>query len=220
MDRAKIFILAQGEGSRWIPENWGRIPPAPYKQVVPFNDKDTIISRTIKQVMGQDITVICHGDIIDYIKGLPISVDSFRDPGTILKGIWLTNFHYDWQKYDRIIFLLGDVVFSNECIKKILNDEEFLSIYGRRGANPITGKEAREIFAFSVCKMNYVPVISVLYLLWKRDKKSKLWDFYREYVKHHFIEIDDFTDDLDSPEEYDQFWPKLVEAAANDDAKL
>ena len=219
MDRAKIFILAQGEGSRWIPENWGRIPPAPYKQVVPFNDKDTIISRTIKQVLGRDITVICHGDIIDYIKGLPISVDSFRDPGTILKGIWLTNFHYDWQKYDRIIFLLGDVVFSNECISTILNDKNLFSLYGRFGSNKFTGKSAKEIFALSIYPEYYKDISSLLYDLWKNEKGSKLWDLYF-FGLLNFIDIDDFTDDLDSPEEYDQFWPKLVEAAANDDAKL
>ena len=211
----RIFIMAQGRGSRWSRDSRTIIEnPCEYKQVLSITKTENLISRTIRQ-LGHDplIKVICAGEFSSYLpKGTEI--ESFREPiQPILHGIWNTK--REWGFYDRILIILGDVAFSNFAMGIILRNSANLTIFGRMRGNKTTGKEAREIFALSIRPDKYVEVIDNLNTLWKLGKE-KLWDYYETY-RPNFVEIDDYTDDIDSLEAYIQFWPVMKENIIEDD---
>ena len=49
-------------------------------------------------------------------------------------------------------------------------------------------------------------------------RTARLWDLYDILGALALVQIDDFTDDVDSPEEYEYFYEKLKSAAMADDA--
>jgi hypothetical protein len=230
----KIYILAQGKGSRWEGENL----PSEYKQLVPMGNGELLVHRTIRQIretlggyITVDVNLIAPGDFLLYAINENIDFRSFREPiGCILEGICRTK--KEWEGH-RIVFLLGDVVYSNYAIRHIVNARHRLAFFGRKSGNPITGKEAREIFAlgFNDDKL-------VQYCIWDRmreiyfrqeNKDAKLWTFY-DYLTNKktwdsvvkgsaFHVINDYTDDIDSPEEYNLFYEKLKELALADDER-
>lgn len=213
----RIFIMAQGRGSRWSRDSRTTIEsPCEYKQVLSITSDENLISRTIRQLRYDSlIKVICSEDFAKYLpKGTEI--ESFREPvQPILHGIWNTK--REWAYYDRILIILGDVAFSNIGIKKIFVDNQEMSLFGRFGSNPITGKEAREIFAVSIRRNKYVEAVNNFSTLWKSGKE-KLWDYYGMY-KSSLVEINDYTDDIDSLEAYVQFWPIMKEKIIEDDSR-
>ena len=211
----RIFIMAQGHGSRWLRDARTTIEsPCEYKQVLPITDDENLISRTIRQLDYDPlIKVICAGEFYPYLPE-GTEIESFREPiQPILHGIWNTK--QEWESYDRVIIILGDVAFSNLAIIRILINRQELALFGRLGANPITGKEAGEIFALSIYPDKYMEVICRLKDLWQSGKQ-KIWDYYNEYGAD-FVEINDYTDDVDSLEAYVQFWPKMKEKILEDD---
>jgi hypothetical protein len=169
----------------------------------------------------EDITVIADGEFAPYVIQ-KARLYSFRDPGSLLKGIWHTR---DMWEADDIIILLGDVVFSNAAIDYILNVYSIVScvLFWREALNPITGKTASERFGVSIPKGAKEEFIGDIFHLWKfieaQGRDTKLWD-YQKYRALSGWTFDDYTDDIDSPEEYDQFWGLLSGAALEDDEKL
>jgi len=208
----KIFIMAQGDGSRWK-ENTKIELPSEYKQLIPLG-KETIITRTLRQLEGYDITVIADGYFAPFMPE-NIKLVYFRVPGCLLRGIWQTR---SWWGESGNVFLLGDVVYSNELLRKIVKYSTEISIFGRLGENKVTGKEAKELFALNInfCDVHDRWIEDTLKSLYESNPRAKLWDF-QESVEDEVIESNDYTDDLDSPEEYLQFWNKLEKSALEDD---
>lgn len=206
--------MAHGAGARWQ-ENPG-IPwtsPATFKQLVPLGN-ETIITRTIRQLREYNLfpTVIAPGDLFPSMPERT-NFHSFREPtGSLIRGIWLTS-KMDWSG-DRTIILLGDVVYSNKSIRTILTTKiGYPFVYGRLGSNEFTGKTAPELFALHIPKFYYKILAINLF-----QKEGKLWDLYhREKVK--LVQCFDYTDDLDSPQEFTQFFGKLSDCALKDDEK-
>jgi len=205
----KIFVMAQGEGSRWREHTYVDLP-SKFKQLTPLGD-ETIITRTLRQIKScPDVTVIADGYFAAYMPQ-DVKLVYFRFPGSLLFGIQQT---IKWMD-DRNIILLGDVVYSNSLIEKILSSEEGYMIHGRKNGNPVTGKKARELFAL-VVSHHFIPVLDQqINNCLVANKNAKLWDLYTRINTP--LLVDDYTDDLDSPEEYLQFWSKLKEAALRDD---
>jgi len=227
MTNKQIFIMAQGKGSRWTyDDRTGYLPPATHKQLVMIGD-EPIIVRTLRQLherLGfgkENIIVVADGDYFFQHIQNHAGLMTYREPvGTILNGIWMSKDF--WLASNRIIFLLGDVVFSNEAIDKILsNNSEVATFYGRKGMNVVTGKSAKEIFALEIPTDLYVKdfIISELYSYWNKGLGTKLWDLYN-YVDMDFVKINDYTDDIDSPQEYQQFHETLERLAIEDDERL
>jgi hypothetical protein len=124
-----------------------------------------------------------------------------------------------------IIGLLGDCFYSDDAMDQIVRSQE-KRFFGRPGISYITGGRA-ELFAWTwnhakdwaiqeqaiaaaIEQANADPA--------KRDAAGTpyggLWQLYRgmvglpldsDIVEDHFVTIDDFTDDFDTPEEY-QAW--------------
>lgn len=233
--KVKIYILAQGQGSRWMAEHGRNIAielPSEYKQLIPMGynprgEGELLIQRTFRQLCNNldwlsatNVTVIAHGEFVEYTPKWA-KFRSFREPtGCILEGICRTK--DEWEDH-RIVFLLGDVIYSNAMMKEILTNKNNIALFGRMGMNNITGKEASEIFALSFSGGESSFIWERMRHIWFHDgnNRAKLWtlyDYIRDYEGLDFISIlDDYTDDVDSPEEYDQFFDTLKEMALEDD---
>ena len=238
----KIYLLAQGQGSRCSvdPIRHPNSPelPSKYKQLIPMGyveqpdgscDTEYLITRTIRQV-GGELSVVADGDFFPY---MPEGIDfrTFREPtGCILEGISRTK--DEWYEHS-VIFLLGDVIYSNRAMRRILRSTDEIAFFGRFGSNKKTGKLAPEIFALSICSDELVQhsVWKWMRRIWFHDANvnAKLWTLYDfiadpeeilqtgATVKFHVI--DDYTDDIDSPEEYQRFFDILKESAIEDDKR-
>ena len=240
----KIYILAQGKGSRWKDDSGrdkGIQLPSEYKQLVPIGNGEVLIQRTIRQLWEisrargirvegdwSHATLIAPGDFLLYNIPKWIEFRSFREPtGCILEGICKTK--KEWRDH-RIVFLLGDVVYSNRMMQKIISNTDTVSFFGREGANIFTGKDASKIFALSFNKVDATQLYIWHWMrkLWFRDQinDAKLWTLYNYIHETYPVQAypmrtvdNDYTDDIDSPEEYNLFYEKLKELALADDKR-
>lgn len=100
-----------------------------------------------------------------------------------------------WGEEDTT-FLLGDVVFSRRAIRTILSGFSEFRFFGRQGPNPVTGRPRGERFALQIGDLGRRKLDG--YLL--RRLVSGLDGFYR-HVGGGYTTIDDWTDDIDLPED-------------------
>lgn len=213
--------MAQGEGSRWDKKD----SPARYKQLLPIYTKTTLITRTLHQLDGENVIVVANSEFGQYLQPNTNRIE-FKEPGSILRGIWLTQYKTNaWDGTQRVIFLLGDVVFSNAYIDVILKDENPFSFYGRLGQNKFIGKRTGELFGINVHVSMMDETRNGLLFLWKSGQMHnvpvKLWDFYHAMNNPNLlVQLDDYTDDIDSMEEYNKFFDALRLYARIDDERL
>lgn len=220
-----IYIMAQGEGSRWQ----GASLPCDYKQMLPINGVP-IIFRTLEMLWSREfelIKVIAFDNtfansqfLIHQARKIKrLQFESLRYPGSgILMGISQL-LHQEEKRLQGLInpirILLGDVIFSHDALDQILACDDY-TIFGRKGPNPVTGKEAGEIFAVVVPTHVFPHFLKQITDF--REAYTKLWQIYKSSLYlGDFVEINDYTDDVDSPEAYAQFWEKLEQAAIEDD---
>lgn len=204
----KIFIMAQGKGSRWK-EN-ARFPvPCEIKQHVPILGTP-LIQRTVNQVRGvPSVSIVGKGE---WFGNFHRNTMTLTEPtGSILNGIIKTSLC--WFEDKDILFLLGDVVYSEYAISLILSNLYLtppITLYGRLTGNLFTGKSAKEIFAVHIR-----PETSVFDILdegiRRKEDNAKLWDVYN--ITQKIVPVADWTDDIDSPEEYNLFYKKIEEFA-------
>lgn len=195
-----IIIMAQGQGSRWGSGHFKHLIPVPHPA---YKDQNiSIIGRQIFQCnnIGYTPLVVGWPEILAQVKG-EYDFLHLNNPGkTLFDGIRQTK---EFWKAKNVI-LLGDVVFSASVFDATISSSDEMWIVGRAGANPVTGKNASELFSLG--------------FFWSRQNDvlgpwGRLWDLEKSFTSYKFVQVDDWTDDLDSPEEYDQFYKKLVEAA-------
>ncbi len=262
MKPIRVFIMTGGEGTRWTDGLYrnklfdtlphykqamivGRMPEMSERQrsiaesILAGQEEETIFHRTIRMVIeaGFDIREIMvvgqrgmwkqPGDGRQF-KGVDISIEG-EDPVSLLGGI-MTIMPL-WET-DRTIVLLGDVVFSYKALDLILNTQQPVSFLGRPGSNPVIGKEAAELFGFSVSKEMYGIIKDHCSRMTVRgavvNYPPKLWALYRlvcgfghddcRYEDKILLNPQDYTDDLDSVEEYQQFWLGMCAEALSDNA--
>lgn len=212
--------MCQGKGDRWkdtIHQGRDFEYPSEYKQLIPVNGKPNLF-RTISIL--EEYGVGEYTVVAEPIMFSPEQLDVLGDnlytlisPGNILEG---TNQLLRMNPEDSF-FLLGDVIFSRSLIHRILTrDVTSYTLWGRRGANEFTGKDAGEIFALSTCQM-WTPLLADQ-LRFLREIECKLWGLYRSHLfAGDFVETEDWTDDIDSPDHYEQFYEKINELAKEDD---
>jgi hypothetical protein len=197
-------------------------------------DGETIFHRTIRMLVEagielEEIMVVGPRELWKQRLAERVfkGVEPGGEPGPLLDGI-KTIFPL-WET-DRTTVLLGDVVFSYKALNLILDTQEPVAFIGRPGQNPVVGKTAAELFGFSVSREMYSSVYDHCVRMTARgaviNYPPKLWALYRlmcgfehdEYKYENKILIDpqDYTDDLDSVEEYQEFWLQLSQAALQD----
>lgn len=197
-------ILCAGTGDRW--NNYLGIP----KQLIEIGG-ETLLDRTIRLLKRDgvsDISVITNNQLLkrEGIKTFAPekyewTVESFLSTRTLWK--------------EKTLVLLGDVFYTNKAMHRIVTSPNSIGVFGRSGASKCTFKTTGEIFALSFDSSAIGSVIEHLTKARENAKqggRGKLWEFYRSLVgvplKEHkveskvFLNINDFTDDFDSPEEY------------------
>lgn len=236
MKPIRVFIMANGDGDRWIqglakydPE--GKLPK--WKQAVTVGD-EMIFHRTIRMLTEvgidpEEIMVVGPRPMWKQPKAERQfkAVEPPGESGPLLEGV-KTIFPL-WES-DRTVVLLGDVVFSYRAINGILKTLNPIMFLGRPGPNPVTGKQAPELFGFSVAEEWYGPVLKHCERMTARGAPirypPKLWALYRlvcgfehdeyKYDDDFLVDPLDYTDDLDSVEEYRDYWPALSQTALAD----
>jgi len=123
-----------------------------------------------------------------------------------------------WSRHGRTIVFLGDVWFSENCMKSIMDYKEKQWIaFGRKGRSKTTGHQYPEIFAQSFFPQDLELHESCIHKIIKAYHEKKIrrcigWEHYRcmigleptnkHIVDEKFFNVDDFTDDFDYPLDY------------------
>lgn len=225
--KTTVIVMAQGEGSRWDLQRY-RLPHVPFKHLALIGN-ETLIGRTARMLRERRVGRVIVVGYEEFRASIePSELFIQKSTGPLLDGIVAT---HEFWKTDRVIFLLGDVLFSHAAMQTILDDESQIMFFGRTGPNKITGKQAPELFGFNMRRLTFPSVTHHCHWMNARGRKirypPKLWalnrmmgglEHYEPLVSIELItEINDYTDDLDSPEEYKHFWPQMVLEALKED---
>lgn len=224
----RIIILAQGDGDRWdFSERQSKTVygfPLPYKHFLPIGE-EFLIARTVRMLYErgydeEDIYVISPTHFKEHIRDC--TVISLDPVDSVLDRVLQTSMF--WSIYGTTV-LLGDVLFSHAVLDGLLGSEELI-FAGRIGSNQITGKQPSELFGFTVLPEDYETVMYQLRDLLMRPlthlgKHPRLWWLQRrmeDIVQDNtLLQCNDYTDDVDTPDEFHEFWPAMCVAALEDD---
>jgi len=215
----RAIIIAAGEGSRW--GDYTGVP----KHLVKV-DGEPILYRTIRLLKENSVNEIIVVGPLDSRYNpngvnlfVPVKHQEYADADKFLSSEIL------WNHVGRTITLFGDVFFSKDAITKIVsNNRTSWTVFGRSGRSEFTGTPYGEIFAHSFFP-NDIPKhkeclnILVDAVKAKDAKKGNGWEHYKvmrgvrgrdikkskNIIDENFIEIDDWTEDFDFPEDYDRF---------------
>ena len=210
------LIMCQGQSSRWTgsePKHLAMIAGEP------------VIARTMRQltVTGRE-NIIIVGDKLHFEQFGKVHEQTDPQP-EICNGIKDT--YPLWEGHDRTVILCGDVVYSDACIRAIYEDKTQLRIFGRIGENPVTGKVYDERFAVAFDENYGLPVLwAIDAVLLRPECIASLKALYytmlgvpctpqgdKVFFESKLLHvIDDYTDDLDSLEEWERSKEKLEAA--------
>jgi hypothetical protein len=125
-----------------------------------------------------------------------------------------------WDDAGRTVLLLGDVYFSDQAIERImLFAKRQYMVFGRFGPSAITGTPYGEIFAASWWGEHHQQMDKYLANVHKLRARGAItrppgWMLLRSWQRtplqrhkvlpKHFIEINDETDDIDFPVDYER----------------
>ena len=237
-----IIIMAHGNQNRWFENLWEperldetiteysvrmrRIRKKQLsisaKHLLPIRNQP-LLKRTIDLFAPYgDITVFAWKE---YEKHIDYPCSTIHPVKSLLDGILQTR--GSWG--DKTVFLLGDVLFSRQAVSDIVKINE-LRFFGRPGPNRVSGKAGKELFGFTMMREDWDQVIEYCELVIVKQKKlkclSNLWALYRlccgnechqDIIDLKLLEvIDDYTDDIDSPQAYNQFWDSMIGAELDD----
>jgi molybdopterin-guanine dinucleotide biosynthesis protein A len=135
---------------------------------------------------------------------------------------------------DAVLVLLGDVIFSEDCVKKIYDNStsQVFNVFGRKHKSKITGGKWGELFAFYIPrsfinsliaavdsveqlyqtkKINRFSGWEIISYIYSNNDPSKIQHTFNDRLfPDSFIEIDDTTEDFDWPDCYNTYL-KLLE---------
>jgi len=217
MDNEKIIciIICAGEATRW--GNYLEVP----KHLIPL-EGEVMLERLVKQLSEKpenDIYVVAKNDDDRYkIPGSTLYIADLN-PDNVDADKFLSSQNL-WNKNGRTIVFYGDVWFSNNAIKKILNHKgKDWILFGRHHASKITGCPWGELFAQSFYPKDIPEHKANLHKIARAYKNKKIrrcggWEHYRAMsgiplkqhkIKDRFYNIDDWTDDFDKPKDYERW---------------
>lgn len=226
----KYIIMAAGSGKRW--DDHMGVP----KHLVLVEGGETLLCRTVRQLKERNVenVYIVANDNRYEIEGTVL----FK-PNPKLNQYEIDRFlsNVELWKNENVVFLYGDVRYSDNAMDLIVGNETETYIYfGRSGASDIGGKDHAELFAIKLNKDYTEQFENVAryirsFVEQGKHKRGLGWHTYlemngihhniaveklREYLKstklNNFVEINDDTDDFDNPEDYDTFIYSLYQS--------
>jgi len=196
----KVFLMAQGHMKRLAP-----VLSFPKHHLKVGNE--TIIGRTLRLLQERgmkDVTVIAP-DIpvwIEFMKGFPeatMATLSEVSP-TVASGVFRTR--HLWPQGKSIVALLADTVFSQKTLDLILGSNAIYEIY-TRSTNPWTKKKWPEYYGLKI-RSDGRPLYEAAASIHENagDKHYNIPVITRRIPQASIVSIDDdWTDDIDFPEE-------------------
>lgn len=239
MTSPRILILAAGDGERWGNHH---DRPKHFAWVC----GEHLIERTVRQVLerdpGADVRIVVH-DLADERYKIPGTkrATARHDPALHNADKVLSARHV-WHRTGRTVMLHGDVFYTDEAIDEILADRPGWHLFGRPGPSHLTGKDWNENFALAfdadaqehiVDRIVELDIAGRLpaginhsnwYLAAVGVPDEHIADWARRPASPHFVAIDDWTDDFDTPAEYEMWCYRWATAdptsrpASRDDA--
>lgn len=213
------LICAAGEGSRW-----GAYLGVP-KHLLRIND-ETLLQRTCRLIHAWDqdaqIIILALSDAYKTL-GADIVVPNFTDINVHYQTLPIIS-ALEFAGPDRNNMLFGDVYFSEDCIRKIIDTQsKEITFFGRQHASPITLCEYGELWAISFYGNHAQRIRSAYDILLKKFQNKEIWrvkhwELYRHLtgvpllehvITHNFVEINDFTEDFDFPIDYDRWLQQM-----------
>lgn len=216
MDSTHCIILCAGNNSRWKGQN-----DIQRKHLIEI-EGEVLLKRTIK-LSGQymptrTFVVVNSKDIALYKSHLTTSTELFgidpNAPNQTEAYKYLSSRDL-WNPEGRTIVLLGDVWFSEKAMMKIFDRSiDDWTAFGRAGASKLTGHPYGELFAQRFRSYaeheEKLMALDAMYLSGACSRPASGWAHYQlmiganpdlHTVGKRFVEINDFTDDFDFPED-------------------
>lgn len=213
----KVLILAAGEGARWG-DHLG-VP----KHLVPLAG-ERLLDRTVRLVgeIAPDAQVnVVVDDSKDERYRVPGSrrVKARLDPERH-EADKIASSRHMWSKSARTVILYGDVWFSTDAMRQILTwDGEGHRTFCRFDGSTITGAPGGEIFAQVITPDELERASGALEWIIRARQAGEIWrnagwEWYRalcgvpdtsllDHRDHgHSTIIDDFTEDMDTPDDW------------------
>ena len=209
------IIIAAGRGTRW--NNYlGR--PKHFVEI----DGEPIIKRTVRLARSYTKRLYVVASSQDYcISGTSLYVPTATNK-TYGADKFLSSEHL-WSRSGRTVVLYGDVYFTEAAMQHImLYKPRQWALFARFGASAFTGKQCGECFAHSFYPEHIHEHTVALHAIIKASRQGKIercggWEHYRAMEglplrehkrKGRLVDIDDWTEDFDSPSDYNM-WMSL-----------
>ena len=214
----RAIIICAGEAKRWA--NHLGVP----KHLVPV-DGEPILNRTVKLLEQNgvaDIHIVSKDDprydvdgAEQYIPELNYAEHADADKFLSSKALW--------NREGRTVVFYGDVYFTQAAITVICHYAKTeWTLFCRPNKSSYTGSPWGECFAQSFYPHDIPKHETALHRIARLYKRGVInrcggWEHYRAMIglpdnkirskifKRNFVEIDDFTDDFDYPEDYERF---------------
>lgn len=215
-----VIILAQGAQTRW------RNPACPYKHLLPVGG-EPMLTRTVRlleEAGTENITVVGFPHYKPCIRSAQLK--TLAVPGWTLSGVLQS-----YEAHPRTIYLLGDVLFSRKAVEDILNCDKDWCFFGRSQPSDY-GKGCAELFGFTFAEGAWDLIRTHSQWMLDNERKihldspPKLWALYRlccgfqhgdpQFLMDRLIEWYDYTNDIDTLDEYQLMWPKMEPEAILD----
>jgi hypothetical protein len=212
----RVIIPAAGEGLRWRHYHQNRTAheEAGFRKHFAMIGGESIIGRLVRLFRERGVTDI-------WVVG--------KDQGYALAGARLfipeqTPEHYDANKIfnsselweGRTVVFYGDVYLTEAGADKVMAETRDWAAFGRWGPHCCTGGPA-ELFGFTFTEEWFEPNRATLTRIAGMKHRGELprcagWEFYWEHngdarkweiYDRNWSEIDDLTDDVDTPQQYE-----------------
>ncbi len=209
MTHTQFVIMAGGKEARW-----GQYLGT-HKHLLRING-ERLLDRTVRLLLergARQIKVVAkypEYDVPGTERVFPLDLDN---GGAVASRDF-------WSDTARTTVLFGDVFFTDDAMDRVcaMTASEFTAI-GRSKGSRITGCSYAEFFGFSLLPENHARVDESIArvkgaLATGEIKSCGGWAIYRHLqglplrkhrCRHNFLDIDDFTDDFDFPEDYDRW---------------
>jgi hypothetical protein len=206
----RILIFCNGVGEKW--DNYLGVP----KQLIPVG-KTTILQRTVDLARKYSDDIL----VVSWDRQLVMEHAKFHQ---IEKTDWLVETLLNTRSLwlGRTVWLLGDVFYTPRAMRRILRCKEPVRFFGRMDSHLYFGGKRGELFGSSFSEGEYANLENAIRIAYQdalTGGRGKLWQVYRALagipLKQHTAiprlleQFDDLTDDIDTPEEYNQAIPVL-----------
>ena len=218
-DKTTVILVAAGEGVRW--NNY--LGTTKHKVIV---DGESLLERTVRLFKGCDIKIIGRDETYE-VEGAELCIP--KEVGMHDLNRQCYNSQHLWNQEGRTIIVLGDVFFTKEAVKTIRGYKgDDIRIFGRKAEGIVNGCKWGELFAHTFLPEHHTEYANA-YLraskIIKDDGRlNDWWEHYRYLdginpmvhdTGKRFVEINDFTDDFDRPENY-KIWKKFYDNKPNE----